>query len=63
MTNAPITLLNPQTSGTAEVPETESIAPSGVLKELALTRWRSLEPHVTNVIEPAYRLRQHRRAS
>jgi hypothetical protein len=30
---------------------------------LALTRWRSSEPHATNVIEPAYRLRRHKRAS
>ena len=61
MKNAPITDLNPQTPGTSDVPKIESVAPqSGVLRELALTRWRNSEPHVTNVIEPAYRLRQRK---
>jgi hypothetical protein len=60
---APITPLDPKSPSTSQVSEIESIATSGVLKELALTRWRSSEPHVTNVIEPAYRLRRHKRAS
>jgi hypothetical protein len=63
MKNAPITDLKPQTSGTSDVPEIESIAPqSGVLRELALTRGRSSELHVASV-EPTYRLRQHKRTS
>jgi hypothetical protein len=65
MTNAPIKLPAPRTP---EVAKDELIAPSvrsgGVLRELALTRWTSSEPHVTSVIvEPTYRLRQHKRAS
>ena len=63
MKNAPITDLNPQTPGTSDVPKIESVAPqSGVLRELAFTRWRSSELHVASV-EPMYRLRQHKRAS
>ena len=65
MTNAPIKLSAPRTP---EVAKDELIAPSvrsgGVLRELALTRWPSSEPHVPSVIgKPTYRLRQHKRAS